>query len=151
MKKIEGNLDGSGLKIAIAVSRFNELITSKLLDGALDTLKRHGVDEKSIDIVWVPGAFELPLIAKKLVGKKNDAVIALGAVIRGDTPHFDYVAGEASKGLAQVQLESGKPVIFGVLTTETVDQAFERAGVKSNKGADAARSAIEMTNLLKQL
>jgi 6,7-dimethyl-8-ribityllumazine synthase len=151
MKKTEGNMIGKGLKVAIAVSRFNEMISCKLLDGAVDTLIRHGVDEKDIEVAWSPGAFELPLIAKKLASKAVDAVVVLGAVIRGDTPHFDYIAAEVSKGVAQVGLETEKPVIFGVLTVDTTDQAFERAGIKANKGADSARAAIEMANLMKQL
>lgn len=151
MKIIEGNLVAQGLKIGIVVGRFNEFIVSKLLGGALDGLKRHGVDEENIEVAWVPGAFELPLIAKKMVNTdKYDAVICLGAVIKGSTPHFDYVCSEASKGIATVSLQSEKPVIFGVLTTDTIEQAIERAGTKAgNKGYDAAITAIEMSNLLK--
>ncbi|MGJ3194114.1 6,7-dimethyl-8-ribityllumazine synthase [Peribacillus frigoritolerans] len=148
-KTIEAQLIGSGLKVGIVVGRFNEFITSKLLGGAMDGLKRHGVDENDVDIAWVPGAFELPLIAKKLVNTgKFDAVIGLGTVIRGATSHYDYVCNEAAKGMASVSLETGVPVIFGLLTTENIEQAIERAGTKSgNKGYEAAVSAIEMANL----
>jgi len=148
-KIIEAQLIGSGLKVGIVVGRFNEFITSKLLGGALDGLKRHGVDENDVDIAWVPGAFELPLIAKKLVNTgKYDAVIGLGTVIRGATSHYDYVCNEAAKGMAAVSLDTGVPVIFGLLTTENIEQAIERAGTKSgNKGYEAAVSAIEMANL----
>ncbi|KON67531.1 6,7-dimethyl-8-ribityllumazine synthase [Peribacillus butanolivorans] len=148
-KIIEAQLIGSGLKVGIVVGRFNEFITSKLLGGALDGLKRHGVDENDVDIAWVPGAFELPLIAKKLVNTgKYDAVIGLGTVIRGSTSHYDYVCNEAAKGMAAVSLDTGVPVIFGLLTTENIEQAIERAGTKSgNKGYEAAVSAIEMANL----
>ncbi len=153
MKIYEGNLIGHGLKIAVVVARFNEFITSKLLDGALDTLKRHETPEENISVVWVPGAFEIPLAAKKLAESKNfDAVICLGAVIRGATTHYDYVCNEVSKGIAQISLETGVPTIFGIVTTENLQQAVERAGTKSgNKGADAAISALEMVNLLKSL
>ncbi|WP_110926150.1 6,7-dimethyl-8-ribityllumazine synthase [Bacillus massiliglaciei] len=146
---IEAQLIGSGLKVGIVVGRFNEFITSKLLDGALDGLKRHGVEEAEIDVAWVPGAFEIPLIAKKMVNTgKYDAIIGLGTVIRGSTTHYDYVCNESAKGIASVSLESGVPVIFGVLTTENIEQAIERAGTKSgNKGYEAAVSAIEMANL----
>ncbi|WP_285768562.1 6,7-dimethyl-8-ribityllumazine synthase [Peribacillus sp. SI8-4] len=146
---IEAQLIGSGLKVGIVVGRFNEFITSKLLGGALDGLKRHGVNENDVDIAWVPGAFELPLIAKKLVNTgKYDAVIGLGTVIRGATSHYDYVCNEAAKGMAAVSLDTGVPVIFGLLTTESIEQAIERAGTKSgNKGYEAAVSAIEMANL----
>ena len=148
-KTIEAQLIGSGLKVGIVVGRFNEFITSKLLGGALDGPKRHGVDENDVDIAWVPGAFELPLIAKKLVNTgKYDAVIGLGTVIRCATSHYDYVCYEAAKGMASVSLETGVPVIFGLLTTENIEQAIERAGTKSgNKGYEAAVSAIEMANL----
>ncbi|MFD6441865.1 6,7-dimethyl-8-ribityllumazine synthase [Peribacillus sp. NPDC060186] len=148
-KIIEAQLIGSGLKVGIVVGRFNEFITSKLLGGALDGLKRHGVDVNDVDIAWVPGAFELPLIAKKLVNTgKYDAVIGLGTVIRGATSHYDYVCNEAAKGMAAVSLDTGVPVIFGLLTTENIEQAIERAGTKSgNKGYEAAVSAIEMANL----
>lgn len=149
----EGNLVGTDLKIAIVTARFNEFITSKLLSGATDTLQRHGVKSEDIDIAWVPGAFELPIIAKKMAeGDKYDAVIVLGTVIRGATPHFDYVCNEAAKGTSSAALSSGKPVIFGVLTTETIEQAIERAGTKAgNKGGESAVSAIEMANLLRQI
>lgn len=149
----EGNLVGTGLRIGVAASRFNEFITSALLAGARDTLVRHGVQEEDIDVAWAPGAFELPLVAARLAASgRYDAVIALGAVIRGATPHFDYVAGEVARGLGRVALESGVPVAFGVLTTDTIDQAVERAGTKAgNKGAEAARTAIEMANLLRVL
>lgn len=150
---IEGNLDASGLRFAIVVARFNSFVTSKLLEGALDALKRHGADVSAVPVAHVPGSWELPIAVKALADlKKYDAIIALGAVIRGDTPHFDYVAGHAASGLAQVQSESGIPIAFGVLTTNTVEQAVDRAGAKSgNKGFDAAMTAIEMCNLLKQI
>lgn len=150
-KTFEAQLVGTGLKVGIVVGRFNELITSKLLGGAIDGLKRHGVDEADIDIAWVPGAFELAFLAKKMVyTKKYDAVICLGTVIRGATTHYDYVCNEAAKGIAAVSLETGIPVIFGVVTTENIEQAIERAGTKSgNKGYDAAVSAIEMANISK--
>ncbi|WP_214793609.1 MULTISPECIES: 6,7-dimethyl-8-ribityllumazine synthase [unclassified Exiguobacterium] len=149
----EGNLVGEGLKIGIVVGRFNDLITMRLLDGAKDALKRHGVKEEDVSLAFVPGAFELPLVAKKMaMSKKYDAIITLGAVIRGATPHFDYVCNEAAKGIAQASYQSEVPVIFGVLTTETIEQAIERAGTKAgNKGWEAATSAIEMANLLKQV
>lgn len=149
----QGTLIGTGIKIGIVVSRFNEFITSKLLSGALDALIRHGVNENDIDIAWVPGSFEIPITADKLAESgKYDAVICLGALIRGATPHFDYIAAEASKGVAQVGLKTGVPTIFGILTTDNIEQAIERAGTKSgNKGSDAAVSAIEMANLFKQL
>jgi len=153
MKTFEGKLDAKGLKIGIVIARFNEFISGKLLAGCLDGLRRHGAEDKDIEVVWSPGAFEIPLLAKKMaMAKKYNAVICLGAVIRGATPHFDYVAAEVSKGVAQVSLETGQPVIFGVLTTENLEQAIERAGTKSgNKGFDAALAAIEMANLLKEL
>ncbi|WHX27868.1 6,7-dimethyl-8-ribityllumazine synthase [Virgibacillus halodenitrificans] len=154
MKKvIEGNLIGTELKLGIVVSRFNEFITGKLLEGAIDASKRHGVEEDNITVVWVPGAFELPLAAKKLAGSETyDAVITLGTVIRGATSHFDYVSGEAAKGIANAGMQSEIPVIFGVLTTDTIEQAIERAGTKAgNKGSEAAVTAIEMANLYKQL
>jgi len=153
MNIIEGKLEGTGLKFAIIVSRFNSFITEQLLLGALDALKRHGVKDDDITIIKVPGSYEIPLVCKKVATKKQfDAVIALGAVIRGNTPHFDYVASEVAKGVAQVTLESGTPVIFGVLTTDTIEQAIERAGTKAgNKGYDAAVNAIEMAKLLKEL
>lgn len=150
-KILEGNFNGENIKVAIVAGRFNEFITGKLLSGALDALVRHGVDEGNIDIAWVPGAFEIPLVAQKAAsGDKYDAVICLGAVIRGATPHFDFVCAEVSKGIAQVSLEEKKPIIFGILTTESIEQAIERAGTKNgNKGFEAGVSAIEMINLLK--
>ena len=153
MKTIEGKFDASGLKTAIVVSRFNEFITGKLVSGAVDALVRNNAKEDDITLVWVPGAFEIPPTAKKLAeSKKFDAVICLGAVIRGSTPHFDFVANEASKGIAQVSMSSGVPVIFGVITTDSIEQAIERAGTKAgNKGFDAAMSAIEMCNLYRQI
>ena len=149
----EGKITGRGLKFAIVVSRFNEFITSKLLGGALDVLKRHETADNDIDVVWVPGAFEIPLLAKKLAsGGKYNAVICLGAVIRGSTTHYDYVCNEVSKGIAAVGLSTGVPTIFGVVTTENIEQAIERAGTKAgNKGSDAAVSAMEMANLLKSI
>lgn len=152
MKTYEGNLVSQGLKFGIIVGRFNEFIGGKLLSGALDGLKRHGTEEGDIEIAWVPGSFEIPLAAKKMAKTgKYDAVICLGAVIRGATPHFDYVSSEVSKGIASVSLDTEVPVIFGVLTTDTIEQAIERAGTKAgNKGYDAAVTAIEMANLLKQ-
>ena len=153
MSTIEGLLTVTNEKFCIVVSRFNEFITSKLLSGALDELKRHGANDSDIDIVWCPGAFEIRFISKKcaLTGK-YDSIIALGAVIKGATSHYDYVCAEVSKGIASVSLETGVPVIFGVLTTDNIEQAIERAGTKSgNKGADAAKSAIEMTNLVKNI
>lgn len=152
MRIIEGNLVAQGLKVGIVAGRFNEFIVSKLVGGALDGLKRHGVDESAIEIAWVPGAFEIPLVAQRMaMSDKYDAVICLGAVIKGSTPHFDFVCAEVSKGVASVSLESKKPVIFGVLTTDTIEQAIERAGTKAgNKGYDAAVTAIEMANLLNQ-
>jgi 6,7-dimethyl-8-ribityllumazine synthase len=153
IKKIEGMLDAKNKKYVLLVSRFNEFISNKLVDGAIDCLVRHGAEEKSITIVWVPGAFEIPLVAAKLVKSENNhAVICLGAVIRGNTPHFDFVANEAAKGIAQVSVSSGKPVIFGIITADSIEQAIERAGTKAgNRGWDAALSAIEMTNLLPKL
>jgi 6,7-dimethyl-8-ribityllumazine synthase len=155
MRTIEGKLDAKGLRFGIVISRFNEFISEKLLSGCLDGLSRHGADEKHIDVVWAPGAFELPLLAKKLATAKEnryDAVICLGTMIRGATPHFDFVASEVSKGIANVGLETGKPVIYGVLTTDSIEQAIERAGTKNgNKGFDAALAAIEMANLMKVL
>ncbi len=153
MKIYEGKLISEGQKFGVIIGRFNEFIGSKLLGGALDGLKRHGAKEDDIEIVWVPGAFEIPLVAKKMAeGKKYDAVICLGAVIRGATPHFDYVSSEVSKGIASVSLDTGVPVVFGVLTTDTIEQAIERSGTKAgNKGYDAAVTAIEMVNLLKEI
>ena len=153
MKVLEGNLIAQGLKVGIVVGRFNEFIGSKLLSGAIDTLRRHGMEEDNISVAWVPGAFEIPLIAKKMAGSgKYDAVICLGAVIRGATAHFEYVSAEVSKGIAAVGLESEIPVVFGVLTVDTIEQAIERAGTKAgNKGYDCAVSAIEMINLIKEI
>ncbi len=153
MKTNEGKMMATGLKFAIVIGRFNEFIGSKLLGGAIDALTRHGANHDDIEISYVPGAFEIPLVSKKMAhSKKFDAVICLGAVIRGSTPHFDYVATEVSKGIAKVSLDSGIPVIFGVLTTDTIEQAIERAGTKAgNKGYDAGVTAIEMANLMKTL
>lgn len=152
-KKIEGVLTAKGLKAALLVSRFNDFITGRLKDGAVDCILRHEGDEKNITEVWVPGAFEIPAVARKLaLSKKYDAVICLGAVIRGATPHFDMVAAEVSKGVAAVGLETGVPVIFGVLTTDTIEQAVERAGTKAgNKGWDAAMAAMEMADLYRKI
>jgi len=152
-KIIEGHLVGTDLKIGIVVARFNDFITGKLLSGAEDALRRHGVNESDIAVAWVPGAYEIPLIAKKMASSgKYDAVITLGTVIRGATPHFDFVCSEVAKGVAAINLQEGIPVIFGVLTTDTIEQAIERAGTKAgNKGWDAANAAIEMANLLKQI
>lgn len=153
MKIYEGKLMAKGFRFGIVVGRFNEFIGSKLLSGALDALARHGADENQIEICWVPGAFEIPLAAQKMASSgKYDAVLTLGAVIRGSTPHFDYVASETTKGVAKVSLDYGLPVIFGILTTDTLEQAIERAGTKAgNKGWDAAMSAIEMAYLLKEM
>ncbi|ARE89446.1 6,7-dimethyl-8-ribityllumazine synthase [Clostridium formicaceticum] len=153
MKIFEGKLTSQGLKFGIVIGRFNEFIGSKLLDGALDAIKRHGGEEENISICWVPGAFEIPLAAKKMAkSQKYDAVICLGAVIRGATPHFDFVANEVAKGVAHVGLELEIPIIFGVLTTDTIEQAIERAGTKAgNKGFEAAVTAIEMINLFKSI
>ena len=153
MRTFEGKFDGKDVRIAIVAGRFNEFITSKLVGGALDVLKRNDVSEENIDIAWVPGAFEIPLITKKLANtQKYDAIITLGAVIKGSTPHFDYVCAEVSKGVSQISLQSELPVIFGVLTTNNIEEAIERAGTKAgNKGADAAFSAIEMINLIKEI
>ena len=152
-KRFEGMLLGKGLKFGLVISRFNEFITKKLLEGAQDALLRHGVNEEDIEIAWVPGSFEIPLIAKKLAQtKRYDAVICLGAVIRGGTPHFEYIAAEVTKGIASVGLETGLPVIYGVITADTLEQAIERAGTKmGNKGFEAAENAIEMANLLKSI
>ena len=151
--RYEGVLVGKGLRFAVVISRFNDFITSKLLDGCQDALLRHEVDEKNIDVFWVPGAFEIPLIAQKAANTgRYDAVICLGAVIRGATPHFDYIAAEVSKGIANIGLATGKPVIFGVLTTDTIEQAIERAGTKmGNEGANAALAGIEMANLINNI
>ncbi len=151
VKVIEGKLDATKLKIGIVVSRFNELVSKGLLDGAIDCLRRHGAKDTNIGVVWVPGSLETPLIAKKIV-KKYDALICLGAVIRGATPHFEYVASEAAKGVAKVSLDSGVPIVFGILTTDNLEQALERAGAKpGNKGFSAALSAIELANLSEEL
>ncbi|RMF94801.1 MAG: 6,7-dimethyl-8-ribityllumazine synthase [Candidatus Schekmanbacteria bacterium] len=149
----EGNFNATGMKFGIVVSRFNEFITEKLLQGAMDALLRNGAISQNISVARVPGSFEIPLLAKKMANSgKYDALICLGSLIRGQTPHFDYIAAEVTKGLAQIQLESGIPVAFGVLTADTLEQSIERAGTKlGNKGRDAALSAIEMANLLKQL
>jgi 6,7-dimethyl-8-ribityllumazine synthase len=153
MTTFEGKFQGEGLKVAVIVGRFNEFIGSKLKDGALDGLIRHGVREEDIDTIWVPGAFEVPLVAKKTANlNRYDAIITLGAVIRGSTPHFDMVANEVTKGIANVSLDTGVPIIFGILTTDSIEQAIERSGTKAgNKGYDAAMSAIEMANLFKNL
>lgn len=152
-KTYEGGLVAEGLKFGVVAARFNEFITNKLLGGTMDALTRHGAAAENIDVAWVPGAFEIPLVAKKMAdSKKYDAVICLGAVIRGSTSHYDIVCAEVAKGVAQVGLASGVPTIFGVVTTETIEQAVERAGTKAgNKGFDAAVSAIEMANLLRAL
>lgn len=153
MKTLEGKLTAKNMKIAIVVARFNEFITSKLLSGCIDCLIRHEAADEDLTVAWVPGAFEIPMAAKKLAESgKYDAVICLGAVIRGATPHFDYVCAEASKGIAQVSMQSGVPVAFGVLTTENIQQAVERAGTKAgNKGVDCAMTAMEMVNLFKEM
>lgn len=153
MKVIEGVYSGEGLKIGIIASRFNEFITSKLVSGAEDSLKRHGVSDDDMSVAWVPGAFEIPVIAKRMAKSgKYDAVICLGAVIRGATSHYDYVCAEVSKGIAAVSLDTGIPVLFGILTTDTIEQAIERAGTKAgNKGSDCAMSALEMVNLIKNI
>ncbi len=152
MKLYEGKLIADGLKFGIVAARFNEFITNKLVGGSLDALRRHGASEEDLEIAWVPGAFEIPFVAQKMaLSKRYDAVICLGAVIRGATPHFDFVSSEVSKGIANVGLETGVPIIFGVLTTDNIEQAIERAGTKAgNKGFDAAVTAIELVNLLKQ-
>lgn len=153
MSTFEGNLIGSGLKVGIVVSRFNELLSARLLGGAMDALERHGVDKDAVDVAWVPGAFEIPLVASKMAASgRYDAVVALGVIIRGGTPHFEYVASEVSKGIAKAGLDTGVPVMFGVVTADSIDQAVERAGTKhGNKGWDAASAAIEMANLLKAM
>ncbi|MGS0764641.1 6,7-dimethyl-8-ribityllumazine synthase [Syntrophomonas curvata] len=151
-KVYEGKLLGDNQRFAIVVSRFNEFITHKLLSGCIDTLTRHNVNPDNIEVAWVPGAFEMPLAAQKMTARGHDAVICLGAVIRGATPHFEYVSAEVTKGIAQVGLSSGIPVVYGVITADTIEQAIERAGTKAgNKGTDAALTAIEMVNLLRQL
>lgn len=150
--KVEGFLNGQGQKIAIIAARFNEIVTEKLVDGALDCLNRHGVNVEDIPVAWVPGCFEIPLVAQKYAQLDYDAVITIGAVIRGDTPHFDQVVGGVTSGVAKVSLDSNKPVIYGVLTTDTVDQAMDRSGLKAgNKGWEAALTAIEMINLIKKI
>ena len=149
----EGQLDAKGRTFGIVVSRFNDLVTTRLLDGALDCIKRHGGDDDNIEVVWVPGAFELPIAAQKLAATgRLDVVMCLGAIVRSDTPHFDYVAGESAKGIARVGLDTGVPVIFGVITADTVEQAVQRAGVKAgNRGWDAAMNAVEMASLMAEL
>ena len=153
MRTLEGKFNGKGLKIGIVAGRFNEFITSKLVAGAVDVLKRNDVSDDDIDVAWVPGAFEIPLITKKMAeSKKYDAILALGAVIKGATPHFDYVCAEVSKGVAQISLHTGLPVMFGVLTTNNIEEAIERAGTKAgNKGAEAAFGALEMIDLIKNI
>ena len=153
MKKFEGKFNGKGIKIGIVAGRFNELFTSKLVGGAVDVLKRNDVNDEDIDIAWVPGAFEIPLITKKMAeSKKYDAIITLGAVIKGSTPHFDYVCAEVSKGVAQISLQTGLPIMFGVLTTNNIEEAIERAGTKAgNKGSDVAFGALEMIDLIKNI
>ena len=152
-KLIEGQLTAKGKKFAIVASRFNDFITKKLLDGALDAINRHNGDEKQVQVVWVPGSFEIPVVANRLAkSKKFDAVICLGTVIRGSTPHFDYIAGEVAKGIAQIGLATGVPVSFGIITADSLEQAIERAGTKQgNKGRDAALTAIETVNVLEQI
>jgi len=152
-KVIEGSLIGKGKKFGIVVSRFNDFITKGLVSGCIDTLIRHGVEDKDLTVVWVPGAFEISTVAQRLAkAKTHDALICLGTVIRGSTPHFDYIASEVAKGIAKVSLDTGLPVIFGIITADTIEQAIERAGTKDgNKGRDAALTAIEMANLLTQL
>ncbi|MGQ9475887.1 MAG: 6,7-dimethyl-8-ribityllumazine synthase [Actinomycetota bacterium] len=153
MASYEGHLVARGLRFAIVVSRFNEFISTRLLDGALDALKRHDADMDLVDVAWVPGCFEIPLVASRLAGSgKYDAIICLGAVIRGSTPHFEYVAAEVSKGIARVNLEKGVPAAFGIITADSIEQAVERAGAKQgNKGWQAALTAVEMANLLRQI
>ena len=152
MKELKGNFAGKGKKIAIAISRFNEFISGELLNGCIDTLEKSGVKTEDVSVLWLPGAFEIPQALSKLDVKKFDAVIALGVIIRGDTPHADYIAAETAKGIAKVSIDSGVPVTFGVITADTLEQAIERAGTKQgNKGRDAALSALEMANLYSQL
>jgi len=153
VKIFQGEMVSRGKRYAIVVSRFNEFITSKLLGGAMDALRRHGVEEEEITVVWVPGSFEIPYAASRIAkGKKHDAVICLGAVIRGATPHFEYISSEVTKGIAQISLSTGVPVIYGVITPDTLEQAIERAGAKAgNKGKDAAEAAIEMVNLFEKI
>ena len=152
-KTFQGNLDAKGKKFALIVSRFNELVTQSLLEGAESRLIRHGAKKDDIDTFWVPGSFEIPIVAQKVTKiKKYDALICLGAIIKGDTPHFDYIASESAKGIAQVSLASGIPIEFGIITAETAEQAIERAGIKrGNKGAQAAEAAVEMINILEQI
>ena len=152
-KVIEGQLTAKGKKFAIVASRFNDFITKKLLEGALDAINRHSGDEKQVEVVWVPGSFEIPVVANKLAkSNKFDAIICLGTIIRGSTPHFDYIAGEVTKGIANIGLATGVPVSFGIITADSLEQAIERAGTKQgNKGADAALSAIEMANVIAQI
>ena len=153
MRTLEGKFNGKGLRIGIVAGRFNEFITSKLVGGAVDVLRRNDVNDEDIDIAWVPGAFEIPLITKKMAeSKKYDAIITLGAVIKGSTPHFDYVCAEVSKGVAQISLQTGLPIMFGVLTTNNIEEAIERAGTKAgNKGSDVAFGALEMIDLIKNI
>jgi 6,7-dimethyl-8-ribityllumazine synthase len=152
MKEIVGNYSGKGKKIAVVISRFNEFISKELIYGCRDTLEKAGVEEKDIMVIWAPGAFEIPQILNKLDAKKFDAIIALGAVIRGDTPHFDYIASSAAKGIARISVEKNIPIIFGIITADTVEQAIERAGTKQgNKGRDAALSALEMASIYSQI
>ncbi len=153
MRRYEGSLDGRGLRIGLVVSRFNSFVTGKLLDGALDALVRSGVNEEDVSAAWVPGAFEVPLVARRMAESGSfDAVACIGCVIRGDTPHFDYVAGESARGIADVTLATGVPIIYGIVTAETLEQAIERAGTRmGNKGAEAAMTAIEMCRLVEQL
>jgi len=152
MRTYEGNLRGENLSIGIVVSRFNNLISQRLLDGSLDCLKRHGVKEGNIDIIWAPGCFEIPMVVQKITGKNYDGIITLGAVIRGDTPHFDYIAQEAAKGIARLGIDSKIPISFGIITADTEEQALSRAGMKSgNKGWDAALSVLELANLWKEI
>lgn len=152
-KQFEGHLTAEGLRLAIVVARFNDFITGRLLDGAQDAIRRHGGNLENVDIAWVPGAFEIPLIAQRLAASgRYDAVVCLGAVIRGSTPHFDYVAAEATKGVAHAMLQTGTPIAFGILTTDSIEQAIERAGTKAgNKGFEAAVTAMEMANLVKAI
>jgi 6,7-dimethyl-8-ribityllumazine synthase len=152
-KELAGNLDGSGLKVGIVVGRFNSLLTGKLLEGALDCLKRHQTSEGDISVAWVPGSFEIPYAASKMAAtKKFDFVLCLGAIIKGDTPHFDFIANEASKGIAKISLDTGIPVIYGLITADNIEQAIERAGTKAgNKGWDAAQAGIEMANLYREM
>ena len=152
MKEIKGNFNGKGKKIAVVISRFNELISSQLLQGCLDTLKKSGVNSEDISVIWTPGAFEIPQVLAKLDTKEFDAAIALGAVIRGETPHFDYIASEVSKGVARISQDKSLPIVFGVITADTIEQAVERSGTKQgNKGRDAALTALEMADIYNQL